>query len=167
MYFCRNLQVIFLGRCQLLLIRFVYSKWFRTKYYQDRPVPLSQPDTSFTLYWRHNEYVGVSNHQPHGCLLNRLSRRKSKKTSKLRVTGRCAGNSPVPGQLRGKCFHLMTSSFTILTDIMASHKSNYMAFQLRSCNYFIRALNVAAGLANPCWWRGWWKKTKITTVTGL
>ena len=35
----------------------------------------------------------VSNHQPHDCLLNRLFRRRSKKTSKLRVTGLCAGNS--------------------------------------------------------------------------
>ena len=31
--------------------------------------------------------------QPHDCLLNRLFRRKSKKTSKLRVTGLCVGNS--------------------------------------------------------------------------
>ena len=49
-----------------------------------------------TLRWRHNDHAGVSNHQPHGCLLNRLFRRKSKKTSKLRVTGHCAGNSPGP-----------------------------------------------------------------------
>ena len=48
------------------------------------------------LRWRHNEHDGVSNHQPHGCLLNRLSRRRSKKTSKLRVTGLCVGNSPGP-----------------------------------------------------------------------
>ena len=45
------------------------------------------------LQWRHNERYGVSNHQPRDCLLNRLFRRRSKKTSKLRVTG--AGNSPV------------------------------------------------------------------------
>ena len=38
----------------------------------------------------------ISNHQPHGCLLNRLFRRRSKKTSKRRVTGLCVGNSPVP-----------------------------------------------------------------------
>ena len=49
-----------------------------------------------TLRWRHNDHDGVSNHQPHGCLLNRLFRRRSKKTSKLRVTGLCAGNSPGP-----------------------------------------------------------------------
>ena len=40
----------------------------------------------------------VSNHQPHDCLLNRLFRRRSKKTSKLRVTGLCAGNSPRTGE---------------------------------------------------------------------
>ena len=52
----------------------------------------------FTLRWRHNDHAGVSNHQPPGCLLNRLFRRKSKKTSKLRVTGLCAGNSPGTGE---------------------------------------------------------------------
>ena len=48
------------------------------------------------LHWRHNDHDGVSNHQPHGCLLNCLFRRRSKKTSKLRVTGLCVGNSPGP-----------------------------------------------------------------------
>ena len=48
------------------------------------------------LHWRHNDHDDVSNHQPHGCLLNRLFRRRSKKTSKLRVTGLCVGNSPGP-----------------------------------------------------------------------
>ena len=47
---------------------------------------------------RDNQYDHVSNHQPHGCLLNRLFRRRSKKTSKLRVTGLCAGDSPVTGE---------------------------------------------------------------------
>ena len=53
---------------------------------------------SWSLRWRHNDHAGVSNHQPRGCLLNRLFRRKSKKTSKLRVTGLCAGNSPGTGE---------------------------------------------------------------------
>ena len=48
-----------------------------------------------TLQWRHNERDGVPNHRPHECLFNRLFRRRSKKTSKLRVTGLCAGNPPV------------------------------------------------------------------------
>ena len=47
------------------------------------------------LQWRHNGHDSVSNYQPHDCLLNRLSRRRSKKTSKLRVTGLCEGNSLV------------------------------------------------------------------------
>ena len=51
-----------------------------------------------TLQWRHNEHNCVSNHQPYGCLLNRLFRRRSQKTSKLRVTGLCEGNSPVTGE---------------------------------------------------------------------
>ena len=50
------------------------------------------------LHWRHNERDGVSNHQPHGCLLNRLFRHRSTKTSKVRFTGLRAGNSPVTGE---------------------------------------------------------------------
>ena len=53
---------------------------------------------TLALRWRHNDHAGVSNHQPHGCLLNRVFRRKSKKTSKLRVTGLCTGNSPGTGE---------------------------------------------------------------------
>ena len=51
-----------------------------------------------TLQWRHNESDGVSNHRRLDCLLNRLFRRRSKKTSKLRVTGLCGGSSPVIGE---------------------------------------------------------------------
>ena len=46
------------------------------------------------LEWRHNGCDDVPHHQPYECLLNRLYRRRSKKTSKLRVTGLCARNSP-------------------------------------------------------------------------
>ena len=49
-----------------------------------------------TLRWRHNGHDSDSNHQPHGCLLNRLLRRRSRKTSKLRITGLCVRNSPWP-----------------------------------------------------------------------
>ena len=57
-----------------------------------------------TLWWRHNGRDSVSNHQPHDCLLNRLFRRGSKKTSKLRVTGLCAGNSPHKWPVTWKMF---------------------------------------------------------------
>ena len=51
-----------------------------------------------SLQWRHNRRDGVSNPQPYHCLLNHWFGRKSKKTSKLRVTGLCAANSPVTGE---------------------------------------------------------------------
>ena len=51
------------------------------------------------LQWRHNGRDGVSNHQPHQCLLNRLFGRRSQKASELRVTGLCAENSPETGEL--------------------------------------------------------------------
>ena len=54
------------------------------------------------LQWNHNGHDGISNHQPHHCLLNRLFRRRSQKVSKLRVTGLCAGNSPVTGEFLHK-----------------------------------------------------------------
>ena len=47
------------------------------------------------LLWRHNRRDGVPNY--HDCLLNRLFRHRSKKTSKLRVTGLC-GTSPMTGE---------------------------------------------------------------------
>ena len=55
-------------------------------------VPFHSP-----LEWRHNGRDGVSNHQPDQCLLSRLFRRRSRKTSKLRVSGPCVGYSPVTG----------------------------------------------------------------------
>ena len=78
------------------------SKLTRTNGYWTR-VPLHAVYNTWlapatALQWRHNEREGVSNHQPHDCLLNRLFRRRSKKTSKLRVTGLCAGNSPGTGE---------------------------------------------------------------------
>ena len=51
-----------------------------------------------TLRWRHNGRDSVYNHQPHDCLLSCLFRRRSKKTSKLRVTGLYVGNSPGTGE---------------------------------------------------------------------
>ena len=72
-----------------------------------------------TLQWRHNGCDGVSNHQPHHCLLNRLFRRRSKKKIKAPrhwpLWGEFTDNRWIPrtnGQLRGIYFHLMTSSWT-------------------------------------------------------
>ena len=67
-------------------IQVIYAHMFHRPEYFDR-----------TLQWRHNERDGVSIRQPYDCFLNHLFRRRSKKTSKLRVYGLCAGNSPVTG----------------------------------------------------------------------
>ena len=66
--------------------------------------------SSMSLQWRHTGHDGVSNHQPHDCFLNRLFRHRSKKTSKLRVTGFVPGihrkpvNSPHKWPVTWKMF---------------------------------------------------------------
>ena len=54
--------------------------------------------TNIALQWRRNGHDGVSNHHSQQCLLSRLFGRRAKKTSKLHVTGLCAGNSPINGE---------------------------------------------------------------------
>ena len=51
-----------------------------------------------SLKSRHNGHDSVSNHQHYHCLLNCLFGRRSKKISKLCVTGLCVGNSPGIGE---------------------------------------------------------------------
>ena len=63
-----------------------------------------------SLHWRHNERDGVSNNHTQDCLLNRLFKRRSKKTPKLPDTGLCEGihrspvNSPHKGPVTWKMF---------------------------------------------------------------
>ena len=59
-------------------------------------------DSRVSLRWRHNERDGVSNHQPHDCLLNRFFRCRLKKMSTLHITGLCEGNSLVTGEFPQK-----------------------------------------------------------------
>ena len=51
----------------------------------------------FSLQWRHNEHDGISNHWRLDCLLRRLFKHRSQKTSKLYLTGLCEENPPVTG----------------------------------------------------------------------
>ena len=69
-----------------------------TKDVYNPSLPLSHTYVENTLQWRHNGLDCVSYHQPQHCLLNRLFRRRSKKTPKLRVTSLCVGNSPGTGE---------------------------------------------------------------------
>ena len=70
-----------------------------------------------SLHWRRNDHDGVSNHQPPGCLLNRFfsdaDQRKHQSSASLAFVWGIHRDRWIPrtkGQLRGKCFHLMTSS---------------------------------------------------------
>ena len=91
------------------------------------------------LQWRYNERNGVSNYRRIDCLLNFLFRRRSKKTSKLRVTGLCEGNSPHKGPIRRKLFSFddaimvyiyFASRDNMLFDIL------YICFVIRTNVYF-------------------------------
>ena len=81
-----------------------YTPWILTVRdldYSGQKIPLSllmmlwiaSPGHQQQLYQSHN-----TDHQPNDCLLNRLFRRRSKKTPKLCVIGLCAGNSPVTSE---------------------------------------------------------------------
>ena len=66
-------------------------------------IALHLPSSSVLLaqyasQWRYNQRASVSNHRRLDCLLNRLFKRRSKKTSKLCVTGLCEGNWRVTGE---------------------------------------------------------------------
>ena len=60
-----------------------------------QPNHWSKVRNNYTLQWHHNGRNGVLNHRRLDCLLKRLFKRRSKKTSMLRVTGLCEGNSPM------------------------------------------------------------------------
>ena len=76
------------------------SRWItqNTLLYFHWPVASQYTSIQQSLQWRHNDRGGVSNTQPHECLLNRSFRCRSQKISKLRYTGLCAGNSPLAGE---------------------------------------------------------------------
>ena len=99
------------------------------------------------LQWRHNECDGVSNHQRLDCLLNRLFRPRSKKTSKLRVTSLCARNSPVNAPHKGPetwkmfLFHDVTmpcrpSAISGVLE-MQQNKNVYICLVYTFCNFFV------------------------------
>ena len=75
------------------------SNWWEIVAHQHRPLCLISDTPTVTSYWAPWR------------LLNRLFKRISKKTSKLRVTGRWIPLTK--GQWRGKCFHLMTPSWQL------------------------------------------------------
>ena len=106
------------------IVSCIYENWkidkldFRCQHIPRQP---SQTKHTCSLQWRHNGRDGVSNHQHHDCLLNRSFRRRSKKTSKLRVTGLCAGKSPGTGE-----FPTQMASYAENVSIWWRHHYNYL-----------------------------------------
>ena len=72
-----------------------YITNFNSSHRRHSSEPQTVFPTKFTLQWRHNGLDGVSNHQTHDCLLSRIFGLRSKKTSKLRVTGLCGAVCPM------------------------------------------------------------------------
>ena len=108
---------------------------------------------SWALRWCHNDPDGVSNHWCIDCLLNHLFQRRSKKTSKLRITGLCKGNSPITGEFpaqrasnKEKCFHLMTSSGYILWNYNQANARKHYWWQVNSVSG-----NVLVPSGAQCW----------------
>ena len=120
-----------------------------------------QGSISQSLLWRHNEHDNVSNHQPHDCLLNRLCRRRSKKTSKPRVTGLCAGNSPETGE-----FPAQMASNAENVSIWWRHHDDYahgLRFAMFCCGCFWLILSISfsyltgtVAILQPWWTRANW-----------
>ena len=105
----RGQKCIFWQRKQCLLS--YQNACSNSKHLDFRPPVMSKKYIHWgSLQWRHNDHDSVSNHRRHDCLLSRLFRRRSKKTSKLRVTGHCEGNrrwpvdSPHKGPMTRKMF---------------------------------------------------------------
>ena len=90
------------------------------------------------LQWRHNERGGVSNHQPHNCLFNRLFRHRSNKISKLRVAGLCEGNSPVTGEFPTQ----RTSNAENVSIWWRHHKLNMFAQSSLQAVLFLKHVNL-------------------------
>ena len=113
-----------------------FSHILRSYFSGNCRVPIKHPQsTRWSWEWRHNEHEGVSNHQPYDCLLNRLFRRRSTKTSKLRVTGPCKGNSPHKGPVTRKMFtfdDVIMCNTKIQRDYMIQPQKNA---EIKICGY--------------------------------
>ena len=126
--------------------------------------------------WRHYHYSqhhngcdGISNYQPHDCFLNRLFGRRSKKTSKLCVTGPCVGNSPGTGEFPAQRasnaenvsiwwrHHDSDSTWVSLTHGISNHLNCLFKSLLRQQHRKYQCSTLLALYeGNPWMMGGWW-----------
>ena len=95
-------KAVDLFKCQKLFLcrlwNTIETLWPRSSL---RRYPLAS-STAVSLRWRHNSRDGPSDHQRLGCLLSRLFRRRSRKTTKFRTTGLCERNPSVTDGFRSQ-----------------------------------------------------------------
>ena len=105
-----------------------------------------------SLQWRHNEHNGFSNHQPHDCLF----KRRSKKTSRFRVTGLCEGNSPETGEFptqRASNAENVSFDDVIMLSIFRLTTGTYMAGCVSHQKWWMmhqRPLGISSSSLNTC-----------------
>ena len=142
-------------------------------------------DMTVTLRWRHNGGDSVSNHQPNDYLLNRLfgaNQSKHQSSASLAFVRGIHRDRWIPrtkGQLRGKCFHLMTSSwkgpvyklgiitFKHLILIYCFHSMVYFfIFWWRmSLSMVLQLLTEGWRWALPAMWKiAWWSENEDINV---
>ena len=91
----------------------------------------------FSLQWRHNDRNDVSNYRHLDCLLNRLFRRISKKTPKLRVIGLCEGTSSCDINYNAMIMDTIRALFQFVTCRFCPHRPELFNCWLGlSCDYF-------------------------------
>ena len=85
-----------------------------------------------SLQWSHNECDGASNHRLLDGLLNRLLKFKSKKTSKLRVTGFVKMNSPHKGPVTREMFPFDDAIMTMSASWLPLHHASPITEELQA-----------------------------------
>ena len=106
-------------------------------------IPRWMADTWFMLgplRWRHNERYDVSNHQPLDCLLNRLFKHRSKKTSKLPSLAFVSGihRWPVNSPHRGP----VTRTMFPFDDVITQSVHNLVIFTMVSFKQVYTHLDI-------------------------
>ena len=132
-----------------------WPSWPRGRFPWIRPTSgWSRPHQGNSLQRRLNERDSVSNHQPHDCLF----RRRSNKTSKLRVTALCAGNAQVTGEFPAQMAS-NAENMSIIYDVIMVNPLVFIIFIFFFCYWWLRVFEVityfvyVSTKATPVRWR--------------
>ena len=120
---------------------------------------------AYSLQWPFNERDGVSNYQRLHCLLNHLSRRRSNKASKFRVTGLCQMNTPVTGEFPAqRASNSVNASFWWRHHICVARSCRGVEIPLGDT----RDVSIISYFINGSLRNFWWNLTeKLCTPTKL